>query len=104
MQESLVTKLQAGQTVTFRPHGNSMTPRIRSGQRVTVEPIQPSLIKTGDMGEGDVVLARVRGVLRLHLITAVDDAKFRVQISNAHGHINGWCGYDKVYGICVAVE
>lgn len=81
-----------------------MTPRVRSGQLVTVNPVTQDMIVTGVVGVGDIVLARVRGVLRLHLLSAMDTAKCRVQISNNHGHVNGWCAYDKVYGVCTAVE
>lgn len=104
MNQTLVTRLQAGQTVQFRPHGNSMTPRIRSGQLVTVKPVTRVMLETGHVATGDIVLARVRGVLKLHLITAMDSPHRRVQISNNHGHVNGWTSYDRVYGICTAVE
>lgn len=33
-----VEKLQKGETVSFRPTGNSMTPKINSGELVTVSP------------------------------------------------------------------
>lgn len=104
MNQNLVTKLQEGQTVKFRPHGNSMTPRICSGQLVTVDPVSPDMIEAGDITTGDVVYSRVRGVLRLHLITAIDTAKKRVQISNNHGHTNGWTSYDRVYGVLTKIE
>ena len=38
---TIVERLQQGETVTWRPQGNSMTPRILSGEQVTVEPITP---------------------------------------------------------------
>lgn len=28
----------------------------------------------------------------------------RVQISNNQGHVNGWTGHDRVFGICLAVD
>ena len=34
-----IEKLKAGQTVQFRPRGHSMTPKIKSGELCTVEPI-----------------------------------------------------------------
>jgi hypothetical protein len=40
----------------------------------------------------------------LHLISAVDTARGRVQISNNRGRVNGWTNHGKVFGICVAVE
>ena len=70
-----------------------MTPRIKSHQQVTVHPA-----KGEDVAVGDVVLARVRGVLRLHLVSAKDEARRRVQISNNRGWVNGWTSFEKVYG------
>jgi hypothetical protein len=38
-----IQKLRAGETVSFRPHGQSMTGRIESGQLCTVVPIDPTI-------------------------------------------------------------
>ena len=93
-----IEQLQAGETIQFRPVGNSMTPRVESGALVTVEPIKDhSLIE-----RGDVVLCKVRGNVYLHLVSAVKDGQF--QISNNHGHINGWTSAAKVYGKLVKME
>lgn len=97
--ELIAARVASGETVRFRPAGNSMTPRIRSRQLVTVEPVKAAALKVGD-----VALGRVRGTIRLHLVSAVDHGNRRVQISNNHGHVNGWTSHDRVYGICVAVE
>jgi hypothetical protein len=51
-----ITKLQAGETVSFRPRGNSMSPRIESGQLCTVVPVD-----AGTLAAGDIVLCKVRG-------------------------------------------
>jgi len=89
-------KLEAGETVSWRPKGNSMTPKVKSGQLVTVEPVKdPSLIK-----KGDIVLCKVNGHTYLHLISAVKNGSF--QISNNHGHVNGWTR--KIYGKLIKVE
>jgi hypothetical protein len=74
-----------------------MVPLIRSRQVVTVAPVEPSAVAVGD-----VVLARVAGAVYLHLVSAVDAANGRVQISN-RGRVNGWTSYARVYGICTAV-
>jgi hypothetical protein len=38
------------------------------------------------------------------LVSALDPARKRVQISNNHGRVNGWTSHDRLFGICVAVE
>lgn len=83
----------------FRPSGSSMVPLIRSRQQVVVAPVEPARLKAGD-----IVLARVAGTVYLHLVSAVDPVRRRVQISNNRGRVNGWTGHDRVFGICVAVD
>ena len=53
---SYIEGLQRGETVSFRPRGNSMTPRIESGQLCTVEPVDIT-----DLKKGDIVLCRISG-------------------------------------------
>lgn len=89
---TIVERLQQGETVTWRPQGNSMTPRILSGEQVTVEPITPETT----LEVNDVVYAKVAGSVYLHLISAIQDGRY--QISNNHGHVNGWTSRDKIYG------
>lgn len=93
-----MAKLRRGETVQFRPHGNSMTPRIKSGQLCTVAPITSETV----VENGDVVLCKVRGAEYLHLVKAQKDGRF--QIGNNHGHINGWASRDQVVGKLVKVE
>lgn len=76
-----------------------MVPLIRSRQQVVVAPVDPSKLEIGD-----VVLARVSGTVYLHLVSAVDKARKRVQISNNRGRINGWTSHDRVFGICLRVD
>jgi hypothetical protein len=95
-----IARLQEGLEVKLRPHGNSMVPIIKSGQLVTLAPV-PAF---GQLKVGDVVLSRVRGVVRLHEISAINYPQKLVQISNHRGRINGWTGYHKVYGILIKVE
>lgn len=76
-----------------------MVPLIRSRELVTVVPCDPAKVEVGD-----IVLARVAGAVYLHLVSAVDHARGRVQISNNRGRINGWTNHARVYGICTAVE
>ncbi|MGA5193194.1 S24 family peptidase [Streptomyces exfoliatus] len=97
--DAVAGRVAGGSTVTFRPSGSSMVPLIRSRQQVVVAPVDPSKVEVGD-----IVLARVAGTVYVHLVSSVDPARKRVQISNNRGRINGWTGHDRVFGICVAVD
>lgn len=99
MLDAFASRVAAGIEVQFRPAGSSMVPLIRSKQLVTVAPVDPSKLEVGD-----IVLARVAGTTYLHLVSAVDQANARVQISNNRGRVNGWTGHSRVFGICTAVE
>ncbi|WP_371502367.1 S26 family signal peptidase [Kitasatospora sp. NBC_00374] len=98
MLDAVAGRVAGGATVEFRPTGSSMVPLIRSRQQVVVGPVDPALLEVGD-----VVLARVSGTVYLHLVSAVDPARRRVQISNNRGRVNGWTGHDRVFGICLSV-
>ena len=76
-----------------------MFPLIRSRQLVTVAPVDPAKVEVGD-----IVLARVAGTTYLHLVSAVDASRGRVQISNNRGRVNGWTNYTRLYGICMTVD
>lgn len=93
-----IERLALGETVKFRPRGNSMQPRIESGQLVTVRPCVQDELK-----KGDVVLCKVSGRQYLHKISAIG-ADGRFQISNNKGHVNGWVSFGSIYGLCVGVE
>ncbi|GIJ43155.1 hypothetical protein Val02_00410 [Virgisporangium aliadipatigenens] len=99
LMDAMAARVAAGERVTFRPTGSSMVPLIRSRQEVTVAPADASAVETGD-----IVLARVGGTVYLHLVSAVDRARHRVQISNNRGRVNGWTGMERLFGICVAVD
>lgn len=91
------TALARGERVQIRPHGNSMIPKIYSGDLVTLEPCDPEKLEVGD-----IVLVRVSGNDYLHLIKARDGERF--QIGNNRGKINGWAGKSSVYGRVCSVE
>src|SRR6266478_3407256 len=78
-------KLRKGETVQFRPRGNSMRGKIESGQLCTVVPANPDGLKVGD-----IVLCKVNGYQYIHLIKARQGERF--QIGNNRGRINGWIG------------
>jgi hypothetical protein len=89
--------LRAGQTVQFRPRGNSMVGRIKSGQLCMVAPVRPETLQVDD-----IVLCKVNGREYLHLVKAISGARF--QIGNNRGLINGWVGANAIFGILVRVE
>lgn len=89
--------LKAGETVSFRPRGDSMTPLVKSGQLVTVAPVDPATLR-----KGDIVLCNVVGHQYLHLVTAIDGD--RIQIGNNRGYINGWTSARQIHGKLLAVE
>ncbi|MFF2629483.1 S26 family signal peptidase [Kitasatospora griseola] len=97
--DGVAARVAGGATVEFRPSGSSMVPLIRSRQPVIVAPVDPALLTVGD-----IVLARVAGTVYLHLVSALDPARRRVQISNNRGRVNGWTSHDRVFGICVCVD
>jgi hypothetical protein len=92
-----IEQLRAGQPVSFRPRGHSMTGKIESGQLCTVTPIDPSKLKVGD-----IVLCKVNGREYLHLVKAIQGPRF--QIGNDRGRINGWASANAVFGRCVRVQ
>lgn len=92
-----ITTLQSEPFVKFRPRGNSMSPKIKSGDLVTVVRPHPKL----QPEVGSIVLCKVGGNEYLHLITAINGPRY--QISNNKGHVNGWTGIDKIYGIVTHV-
>jgi hypothetical protein len=92
-----IEKLQNGETVSFRPRGNSMAGKIESGKLCTVTPVDAAALKVGD-----IVLCRVRGSEYLHLVKAIQGPRF--QIGNNRGRINGWITGSTIYGRCVRIE
>lgn len=91
-----IERLQAGQTVSFRPRGNSMKGKIESGSLCVVEPAIAA-----DVAPGEIVLCRVKGTECLHLVKAVGPDG-RVLIGNNIGRTNGWTR--AVFGRLVRVE
>ena len=92
-----IERLRRGETVSFRPRGQSMTGKIESGQLCTVTPTDPATLVVGD-----IVLCNVRGSEYLHLLKAIQGTRF--QIGNNRGHVNGWVSAGAIFGRCVCVE
>lgn len=89
-----ITKLKAGEPVSFRPRGRSMEPIVMDGQEVTVDPVYSG----NGVEVGDVVLCKVNGYEYLHLVKRYDKNQHTFQIGNNKGRINGWVGCDALYG------
>jgi hypothetical protein len=92
-----IERLQNGETIQFRPRGNSMVGKISSGDRCTVAPLGDHVLAAGD-----VVLCRVNGNQYLHLVKAIQGDRY--QIGNNHGGINGWVTRRQIFGRLIAVE
>ena len=92
-----IERLRRGETVSFRPRGNSMSGKIESGQLCTVVPAEATTLAVGD-----IVLCKVRGREYLHLIKAIQGGRY--QIGNNRGHVNGWVSAGAIFGKCVRVE
>lgn len=93
--QETIAALARGRTVVVKPHGNSMTPLIRSGQPVELTPITEREPRVGD-----AVLAKVKGHYYIHKVTAIGHDG-RYQIANNHGHVNGWTY--RVFGVVTNV-
>lgn len=92
-----IARLARGETVQFRPRGHSMTGKVNDGQLCTVQPLGEHVLAAGD-----IVLCRVKGSQYLHLVKAIQGARY--QIGNNRGGINGWVTRRQIFGLLIAVE
>ena len=92
-----IEQLRNGETVSFRPRGNSMSGKIESGALCTVAPVDPTTLQVGD-----IVLCKVNGREYLHLVKAIQGPRF--QIGNNRGRINGWITAGAIFGKCIRIE
>jgi hypothetical protein len=69
-----------------------MTPRIKSRQKCTYAPVKLQ----ADVRVEDAVFCKVGGSYFTHLISAVRGDQY--QISNNHGHVNGWITIESIFG------
>ena len=89
-------ELAEGREAHVRPMGGSMRGRIKSGQLVTIAPVDPSAVDVDD-----VVLVKWRAGYLLHLVKQRRDGRFL--IGNNIGRINGWVGAEAIKGKVVRV-
>lgn len=84
--------LQNGETCIVTGYGNSMTPKLKSGESVIMEPVTEETI----LKKGDIVLCKVNGNYYCHLISSIKGNSY--QISNNHKHVNGWISKNNIFG------
>ena len=90
--------LQKGEECIVVGFGQSMTPKLKSGQPVRCVPVTD---KT-KLNKNDIVVCTVKGHYYLHKISAIKN-NIRFQISNNHGHVNGWIGRKDIFGKVVEI-
>ena len=87
-----------GETIVIYGFGNSMTPILKNGQPVLVEPVNYQT----KLRKNDIVFCRVCGYYYLHKILAIRN-NTTFQIGNNHGHINGWISRNQIYGKVIKI-
>ena len=90
-------KLKEGHICKLTGYGNSMTPKIKSGQSVICIPVTDEV----KLKKKDAVFCKVAGHYYLHMISAVKGKAY--QISNNHGHVNGTVGRSNIFGKVVEI-
>ncbi|GGD03067.1 phage repressor protein [Enterococcus wangshanyuanii] len=85
----------------YKEAGNSMLPIIKSNQPVSLKPISVNT----SLAVNDIVFCKVKGNYYTHLITAIRkrNTHTEYQISNNHGHINGWIKQGNIFGKVVKI-
>lgn len=86
-------ELMKGEDIIIVGYGQSMTPKLRSGQAVLVTPVTEST----KLEKGDIVFCKVNGHFYLHIISAIKGSN-SYQISNNHKHVNGTTSRKNIYG------
>ncbi len=94
---SAIQALREGRTITICPSGDSMKPKISSGDHVTLIPCDLLTLQ-----QGDIVLVRVNGHDYLHLIKGIRTGE--ILIGNAQGHLNGWTALKNIFGKVIKIE
>ena len=85
-----------GETIVIYGFGNSMTPILKNGQPVLVEPINYQT----KLKKDDIVFCKVGGYYYLHKILAIRN-NTTFQIGNNHGHVNGWISRNQIFGLVI---
>ena len=91
--------LQDGQSIRFYAHGMSMKPTILHGDFVTVEPIEPSEIR-----RGDIVLYRDRNNVIAHRVVGLTASKRFLFCGDGRETADQPVRPDQILGRVVALE
>lgn len=94
--------------VYMKPSGNSMTPIIKSKDKIKIgnrDWVKETFGRT-DYRVGTPVYCKVKGKYYVHLIKAekIENGKKYYQIGNNKGKINGWTSEDNIFGEVVSVN
>ena len=81
---------------TIKCNGRSMVPMI-----YPQEPIHLKKVEECQLRIGDAVFVRIKGNLQVHCIGAIDRNRYRIE--NIRKFINGWVGFNSIYGLAVKV-
>jgi len=95
MNNYKLEKLINDETIITTARGNSMQPRIKSGQKHKIVPAQ-----WFDVGVGDIVYCKVKNNYYTHIVKKLDK-KLGCLIGNNRGNINEWT--KNIYGRVVKI-
>ncbi|MEZ0327669.1 MAG: hypothetical protein ACAH95_17370 [Fimbriimonas sp.] len=98
--EAYKARLAAGENIKRRERGNSMVPKINSGEEIEYVPVSTP----EDVKEGDIVWCKVKGNHYTHLVKAKkqEGESWRFQIGNNKGGVNGWIAFDNVFARAIS--
>jgi len=94
MKNYKLEKLMNGETFITSENGNSMSPKIKSGQNHKLAPAS-----INDINIGDIVYCKVKGNFYTHIVKAKGEKG--CLIGNNHGKINGWT--KSIYGKVIEI-
>jgi hypothetical protein len=95
--------LSKGYSIRFRPAGHSMHPTIRDGEAVVVEPVEPLVVR-----RGDILLYRAGARIIAHRVVRIESGEGAVYVWTLRGDAVKGCdapvSAEQILGRVVAVE
>jgi signal peptidase I len=91
-------------SVILTCNGHSMKPLFSPGDALYIKKVNHSKLRIGD-----AVFCKIGRNLQVHKITAILAPTYAVhngrwEISNNHGHLNGWIDESGIYGLCMKAK